>query len=103
MNRAFLAIGAAAVALSAAPADARHYGRHVACTKMRHGRCVRADVYRVGYAFGPSYGYTEYSALPQPIVTRYHLRENFRYVNRNGRVYVVNPTTYRVIRVITVP
>ena len=100
MKLAFLAIGAAAVALSAAPADARHYGHHVACAKWRHGHCVVMSGYKVGYAFGPTYDYTEFSALPPPIVTRYHLRENYRYVNRHGNIYVVSPHTYRVIRVI---
>src|SRR5438477_3259798 len=107
-----LALGAAAIALSAAPADAqyRHHGR--GCAMWRHGHCVRWMThgymvstarhggYRVGYAFGPNYSYTEFGALPPPIVTRYRLRENFRYVNENGRVYVVSPDTYRVVRVI---
>jgi hypothetical protein len=86
--KALLAVAAAATALVATPGLARHH--HV-------------TVYRVGYAFGPSYTYTEYSALPQPIVTRYHLRDNFRYVNDNGYIYVVNPHTYRVVRVIRAP
>ena len=90
MKLAFLAIGAAAVALSAAPAEARHHHRHMVA-------------YRVGYMFGPDYAYSDYGALPPPVVTRYHLRENFRYVNRNGIVYVVNPHSYRVVRVISVP
>lgn len=88
MSKTILAVAAAAVAM-ATPAVARHH-HHV-------------TVYRVGYAFGPSYSYTEYNALPQPIVTRYHLRDNFRYVNNNGYVYVVNPRTYRVVRVIRAP
>jgi len=42
MKLAFLAIGAAAVALSAAPADARrHYSNVVKCTKYRHGHCIK--------------------------------------------------------------
>lgn len=86
--KTILALAAAAVAFAATPAAARH--NHV-------------TTYRVGYAFGPSYTYTEYSALPQPIVTRYHLRDNFRYVSDNGYVYVVNPHTYRVVRVIRAP
>jgi hypothetical protein len=57
----------------------------------------------VGYAFGPSYNYVDVAALPAPIVTRYRLRPNFRYVNENGYVYVVNPRTYRVVRVIPAP
>jgi hypothetical protein len=36
-------------------------------------------------------------------VTRYHLRDNFRYVNTNGYIYVVNPQSYRVVRVIRAP
>jgi hypothetical protein len=109
-----LALGVAAIAVTATPSEARrHYTNHTQCTKWRHGECVawhrltrkqamRAG-YRVGYRFGPSYSYTEVDALPQPIVTRYHLGSNFRYVNQNGYVYVVNPRTYRVVRVISAP
>jgi hypothetical protein len=113
MMKAFLALGAAAVVLSAVPADAKRYTNLTKCVKYRHGRCVawkrltvrqaRRAGYRVGYRFGPSYSYTELGALPQPIVTRYNLRPTFRYVNRDGFVYVVNPNTYRVVRVIPVP
>ena len=91
MRNAFMALGAAAVALSAMPADARH-----------HHHRVNVAQYRVGYMFGPDYAFTEFGALPPPIVTRYHLRDRFRYVNRNGFVYVVNPDTYRVVRIIRV-
>ena len=42
-------------------------------------------------------------ALPQPIVRQYRLRDNFRYVNRDDYVYVVNPLTYRVRRVLNGP
>ena len=113
MTKIFLALGAAAVAMSAVPAEAKHYTNHVRCSKWRHHRCVawhrmtrmqaRRAGYRVGYRFAPTYAYTDYSALPQPVVTRYHLRDNWRYVNQNGRIYVVSPTTYRVTRVIRVP
>jgi hypothetical protein len=88
MYKTLFAVAAAAVALTATPALARHH---------------HATGYRVGYAFGPSYAYTDYSTLPQPLVTRYHLRNNNRYVSANGNVYVVNPRTYRVTRVINVP
>jgi hypothetical protein len=113
MKKLVLALGAAAVALTATQADARrHYTNVMKCTKYRHGRCVawhrltrrqalRAG-YRVGYNFGPSYSYVDVGALPGTVVTRYRLRSNFRYVNRNGYVYVVNPRTYRVVRVIAV-
>jgi hypothetical protein len=113
MTKVLLTLGAAAVALSAVPAAAQHYTRHTACDQWRHGRCVswhrmtrreaRAAGYRVGYDFGPNYSYVDIGSLPQPVVTRYHLRPTFRYVNENGYVYVVNPNTYRVVRVISVP
>jgi hypothetical protein len=113
MTKALLALGVAAVALTASPADARrHYTNATQCVKWRHGRCIewrrltRAEVrraYRVGYLFGPRYSYVDVGALPPPIVTRYHLGPRFRYVNENGYVYVVNPRTYRVVRVINVP
>ena len=57
--------------------------------------------YRTGYVFGPSYGYTSYSSLPRPYVTRYHLSPDNRYVYTNGNIYVVDPTTYAVERVIS--
>jgi len=95
------------------PASAQHYTRHVACDQWRHGHCVswhrmtrheaRAAGYSVGYNFGPDYSYTDLDALPRPVVMRYHLGSNFRYVDRDGYVYVVNPNTYRVVRVIQVP
>lgn len=88
--KTLVAVAAAAVAVVATPAIARHHHDNV-------------TVYRVGYAFGPSYSYTDFGALPQPVVTRYHLRNNFRYVSDNGYVYVVNPRTYRVVRVIREP
>lgn len=111
MFKTFLALGTAAVAVTAVPADARHYSNRLICTKWRHGHCVasqrltrrearRAAQYRVGYRFGPTYSYSELSGLPSPFVSRYHLRDNFRYVNRDGYVYVVNPNTYRVVRVL---
>jgi hypothetical protein len=113
MRKALLALGAAAVALTATPSGARrHYSNVMQCTKYRHGTCVAwhrltrgaaRRAFRVGYAFGPSYNYVDVAALPAPIVTRYRLRPNFRYVNENGYVYVVNPRTYRVVRVIPAP
>jgi hypothetical protein len=113
MIKALLATAVAAVVLTAAPAEAKRYTNHVACSKYSHGRCVawhrltvkqaRRAGYRVGYNFGPTFAYTDIGALPPPIVTRYHLRPTFRYVNQDGFVYVVNPRTYRVVRVIPVP
>ncbi len=110
-----LAIAAGAVALTAVPADARHhaYRHHArACAKMRHGHCVRWAThgyrvstarharYRVGYVFGPRYTYTAVSALPPVYVRRYDLSPDYRYVYRDNYIYVVDPTTYAVTRVI---
>ena len=111
MIKTLFALGAAAIALSAAPASAQHYRHHGECGRWHHHRCMewhhmsmqREAEYRVGYSFGPSFGYTDFDALPQPVVTRYKLRPGWRYVNENGRLYVVNPHTYRVTRVITIP
>ena len=116
MTKLFLALGAAAVALSAAPASAdhgRHYRHHArACARWHHGHCVRwmnrgyamsmarHNRYRVGYVFGPSYSYTEVTALPQPYVTRYHLTPDYRYVYRDNVIYVVDPATYAVTRIL---
>ena len=110
MTKTFLALGAAAVALTAMPADAKRYTNVTKCTKYRNGHCVswkrltvkqaRRAGYRVGYRFGPRYSYTAYNALPQPIVTQYNLRPRYRYVYRDNYVYVVNPRTYAIERVI---
>jgi len=103
MMKLMLTLGVAAAALTATPSEARRTGP-VTCAHWRHGHCVAwRSRYNVGYVFGPSYGYTAYSALPGPFVTRYHLHDNFRYVNRNGYVYVVSPRNYRVVRVIPMP
>lgn len=112
MTKIFLALGAAAVALTAVPAEGhnRHHGR--VCAKWRHGHCVRWSNhgyamstarparYKVGYVFGPSYSYTAVNALPQPYVRRYDLSPDYRYVYRDNYIYVVDPTTYAVTRVI---
>lgn len=118
MTKVLLALGAAAVALTAAPALAdrghnhgyRHHAR--ACAKWRHGHCVRwanhgymismhrHARYRTGYVFGPRYAYTTYSALPQRYVTRYDLNPDYRYVYRDNYIYVVNPRTYAIERII---
>jgi len=115
MTKVLLALGVAAVALSAAPAQAdrgHHYGRANVCAKWRHGHCVRwentgynvsmsrHDRYRVGYRFGPDYSYTAYNAIPRTYVTRYRLNPDYRYVYRDNQIYVVDPTTYAVTRIL---
>jgi hypothetical protein len=108
-----LALAGAAVALSAVPAEARHHAKAMVCTKYRHGRCVaahgmatrpamvrRGTGYRAGHVFGPSYGYTSYSSLPHTYVSRYHLSPDSRYVYSGNTIYVVDPTTYAVTRIL---
>jgi len=125
MTKTFLALGTAAIALTATPASAdrhgnngnnghnngyRHHGRD--CAKWRHGDCVRWDnhgyrvsaarhaYWRTGYRFGPRYAYTSYRVLPRTYVTRYDLSPDYRYVYRDNYIYVVNPRTYAIERVI---
>ena len=101
-----LALSGAAVALTAAPADAKP--KTYVCTKWNDGVCVstkrvKGDApYKVGYVFGPKYDYTTYGTLPGPVTTYYKLGESDRYVYSNGYVYVVDPTTYAVTRVLDV-
>jgi hypothetical protein len=104
MRRIILALSGAALALTVAPADAKV--KTYVCTKWRSGVCVSTHrvkgtaPYDVGYVFGRTYAYTPYSDVPRPVVTYYHLDSNGRYVYSNGYVYVVDPTTYAVTRVI---
>jgi hypothetical protein len=111
--RTILALGGAAVVLTAVPAEARHHEKALVCTKYRHGQCVAAHGmamrpamvhqgtrYRVGYVFGPTYGYTAYDALPHTYVTRYRLSPDYRYVYTGNTIYVVDPTTYAITRVL---
>lgn len=109
MRKILLALGVAAVALTAAPAEARHYSNVVKCTKYRHGRCVAwhrltrkqaRHAYKVGYVFGPRYAYVPVAQLPPPLVTQYSLSPDYRYVYRDHYIYVVDPKTYAITRVI---
>ena len=103
MRKLLLALSGVAVAMTAAPIDAKTY----VCTKWRNGVCVSAHRvkgtppgYAVGYVFGPTYTYTTYGDLPQPVVSYYHLEPNYRYVYSDGYIYVIDPVTYAVTRVI---
>jgi hypothetical protein len=109
MTKTILAFGAAAVALSAMPADARHYSNMIACSGWRNGVCVawnrltakQAREIAVGTVFGPNYSYyAPFSTLPQAVVTEYKLTPGYRYVTADGYVYVVDPHTYAVTKVI---
>jgi hypothetical protein len=103
MRNVLLALSGTALALAAAPASA---DKTYVCTKWDNGICVSTHrvkgtpPYRVGYVFGPTYTYSTYSDLPQPVVTYYHLDPNQRYVYSNGYICVVDPTTYAITRVL---
>jgi hypothetical protein len=106
MRKILLAMSGAAVALAVTPTSAN--AKTYVCTKWRDGVCVSTHrvkgtpPYKVGYVFGPNYTYTTYSDIPQPVVTYYKLDSNGRYVYSDGYVYVVDPTTYAVTRVLDV-
>lgn len=103
MRNILLALSGAALALSSAPTSAKTF----VCTKWNDGVCVSMKrvkgtppPYAVGYVFGPSYSYTSVSDIPQPVVTYYHLGTTDHYVYSNGYLYVVDPTTGAVTKVI---
>ena len=105
MRKILLVLSGAAVALAVTPAADAKTKTYV-CTKWKDGVCVSTHrvkgtaPYKVGYVFGPGYSYTTYTTLPQPVTTYYKLDSNGRYVYTDGYVYVVDPTTYAVTRVI---
>lgn len=106
MKRLLLALSGAAVALTTVPAADAKTKTYV-CTRWKDGVCVTAHrvkgtpaPYAVGYVFGPDYSYTTYSTIPSQVTGYYHLDSNGRYVYTDGYVYVVDPTTYAVTRVI---
>lgn len=90
----------------------RHGNVMMGCAKWKHGRCVRrghayaygqhrrAADYRVGYHFAPDYGYTPYNQIPSNYANQYHLSPDGRYVYRNNYIYVVNPRTSAIERVL---
>jgi hypothetical protein len=102
MRKALLVLSGVAVALTAAPAASKTF----VCTKWQDGVCISTHRVKgtppraVGYVFGPSYSYTPIADVPQPVVSYYHLEPNERYVYSDGYVYVIDPTTYAVTRVI---
>jgi len=115
MTKTLLALGAAAVALTATPAMAdrgHHNGwnKHGArvCKSWHRHQCTRwagpgmrrHAMWNTGYRFGPRYGYTSYRTLPRTYVRQYDLSPRYRYVYRDNYIYQVDPTTYAVTRVI---
>lgn len=108
MRKTLLALTGAALALTGATAVAKEPKTFV-CTNWKNGVCVSThrvrgmpNPFQVGYVFGPDYSYTTYGTIPEPLVTYYHLDPSGRYVYSNGYIYVVDPTTYAVTRVIDV-
>lgn len=115
MKKLLLSAAGIAVALTAMPAEARHHGRiasNMVCTQGRHNSCARMHRgnrqammghahWRNGYVFGPSYSYTSYDRLPRSYVSRYDLNRDYRYVYRDNYIYVVDPKTYAVQRIIS--
>jgi len=109
MRKTLFTLSGVAIAAATAAAAASPPVTGFTCTKWKDGVCVSTHrvrgapaPYAVGYSFGPTYTYTTYSDLPQPVVSYYHLDPNGRYVYSNGYVYVVDPTTYAVTKVIDV-
>ncbi len=86
----------AALALTSAPAAAQHHGtnhgRHHATRHVRH--------FAPGHRFARNYRYTSYRALPRVYVTRYHLSPRYRYVYTDGYIYVVDPVTFAITRIL---
>jgi hypothetical protein len=108
--RKLLALAAASVVATAVPAQARDYSDVVKCVKVVDGRCNKWDrltvdqaakaQWKMGYVFGPSYSYTAVSAIPHDYVSEYGLDPNGRYVYQDGYLYVVDPNTYAVNKII---
>lgn len=111
MSKTFLVAAAAAVALSAFPAGARQYSSVIKCSGWRGNECVawnrltkeQAGQIGVGFVFPKNYTYSQFSTIPQTVVTQYSLDPKADYVTTDGYVYVVDPNTYAVTKVITVP
>src|SRR5437660_504333 len=103
LRKLLFALSGLAVTLSAAPAVAKDV-KGVVCTKYVNGVCTDTHKvrYKVGYVFGPTYSYTAISDIPPAVVTQYSLSPDSRYVYADGYIYVVDPSTYAVTRVITV-
>ena len=104
-----LALSACATTPVAAPDGTRQYSNVIACSGWRNGQCTswnrltaeQAGKVTVGTVFGPNYAYyTPYATIPQALVTQYNLNPTYRYVTADGYTYVVDPTTYAVVRVI---
>lgn len=114
MTKTLLGLAGAAViaaGLTAAPAAARRYSNVIQCSGWRNGQCTswnrltvkQAKEIQVGYVFPKNYTYTQFGTLPQTVVTQYSLSPDAHYVSSNGYLWVVDPNTNAVTKVITVP
>lgn len=56
--------------------------------------------FNVGQRIPDGYNYTDYNSLPRQYQSRYNLNDDFRYIQRDGRIYEVDPLTSLVRRVI---
>lgn len=63
--------------------------------RERPRRRVRSPCISAGYGF-----YTPYSRIPTEYRTRYGLDADGRYIYRNGRLYVIDPATQIVSRIV---
>jgi hypothetical protein len=110
MMKTLLALAATSVVVMAVPAQARTYSDIVQCVKVVDGRCNKWDrltdeqaakaQWKMGYVFGPSYSYTALDTIPHDYVTEYSLDPGARYVYQNGYIYVVDPKSYAVTKII---
>jgi hypothetical protein len=58
-------------------------------------------LFRSGQRVSQNYKYyTPYGSIPQPLVSQYGLTDQYRYIYRNNVIYVVDPTTDLVTRII---
>ena len=111
MRKILLALAGAALGVTAAPAPAETQ-KVLVCDKWRDGVCVSTEKVKVkvkgtpplavGHVFGPTYSYVTVNDLPQPVVTYHRLSPDHRYVYSDGYVYVVDPATYAVTRVLDI-
>lgn len=110
--KTLIALSAAvAVALPAAPALARPHSGQMMAKQMkhdqkharkaaRHAAKDQARLFRMGQRVPRSYAWTPYAQLPQAYVSQYSLSPDYRYVYRDNYIYVVDPRTYAVSRVL---
>ena len=102
MRKVLLMLSCAALALPITSANAKTY----VCTKWKDGICLSmhrvkgTPPHAVGYVFGPDYSYTAVTDIPQPVVTYYKLGSDARYVYSDGYLYMVDPTSGAVTKVI---